>query len=128
MQSLDVEPEQVVHDIEQGLQLVPVLKLPSGQGVPEDVVAWEAMHLVRSLASWVKPDWQVMQTPVSFAHSEQPSWQTKEKKVRFEGTIKSNQLTLTISIGSLEKSGCALGAIGPVGSSRPPSVAGATAI
>lgn len=39
IQSLDVGPEQVVHDVEQALQLVPELKLPSGQGVPEDVVA-----------------------------------------------------------------------------------------
>lgn len=44
MQSFDVGPEHVVHDGEQGLQVVPLLKLPSGQGSPVDVVDREGMH------------------------------------------------------------------------------------
>ena len=51
MQSFDVGPEHVVHEGEQRPQAVPLLKLPSGQTVPVDVVVCEAMHFVLSLAS-----------------------------------------------------------------------------
>lgn len=68
IQSFDVGPEQVEHDGEQGVQVVPVLTLPEGHGVPVDVTEFGAIHFVLSLASWVKLGWQVMQVPVPSAH------------------------------------------------------------
>ena len=51
IQSFEVGPEQVVHDGEQRLQVVPSLKLPSGHTVPVDVVVFTAIHFDLSLAS-----------------------------------------------------------------------------
>lgn len=76
MQSLELGPEQVLHRGEQGWQDVPSLKLPSGQTVPVEVVAWAAKHCVRSFASCVKPVLQVIQSPLPSAHWVQPKPQT----------------------------------------------------
>lgn len=73
IQSFDVAPEHVVQDGEQGLQVAPLLKLPSGHVVPVDVTAFGAMHFVLSLAFCVNPDWQVIQVPDPSAHWIQPS-------------------------------------------------------
>ena len=59
---------------------MPSLKLPSGQTVPVEVVAWVAMHFVRSFAFWVNPDLQEMQLPLPSAHFVHPSWQANEER------------------------------------------------
>ena len=46
IQSLDVGPEHVWHRGEHGWQDVPLLKLPSGQTVPVEVVDCAAKHCV----------------------------------------------------------------------------------
>lgn len=51
IQSFEVGPEHVLQEGEQGLQVEPLLKLPSGHGVPVDVTAFGAIHFVLSLAS-----------------------------------------------------------------------------
>jgi len=76
-QSFEVAPVQVWHEGEQGVHVVPPLKLPSGQTVPVEVMDCAASHLVLSLPSCVKPDLQAMQEPVPSAHCVQPSWHTK---------------------------------------------------
>ena len=50
-QSFDVGPEHVEHDGEQRSQLVPSLKVATGQTVPFEVVAFGAKHCDLSLAS-----------------------------------------------------------------------------
>lgn len=101
VQSFDVPPVQLWHDGEQGEQVAPFAKLPVqhirtkvsyrwwmwnerhyvpwGQTVPLVVDVGTGVHLVRSLASWVKPGLHVKHTPVSSAQRSQPSWQTANK-------------------------------------------------
>ena len=78
MQLFDVGSEHVEHEGEQGWHAGPLLKLPSGQTVPELVTDFTASHFVRSLASWVKPCLQVTQMPLPSAHCWQPSPQTAQ--------------------------------------------------
>lgn len=68
MQSFEVAPVHVLQSGEHGVHDVPLLKLPSGQTVPVEVVDCTARHLVRSLAFWVKPVLQDMQSPELSAH------------------------------------------------------------
>jgi hypothetical protein len=44
IQSFEVPPEHVSHEGEQGVQVVPLLKLPSGQIVPVEVTEATALH------------------------------------------------------------------------------------
>lgn len=68
MQSLEVPAVHVLQVGEHGVQVVPLLKLPSGQTVPVDVTDGTASHLVLSFASWVYPVLQAIQAPVPSAH------------------------------------------------------------
>ena len=74
MQLLELAPLQVVQRGEQGEQVVPLLKLPSGQTVPVEVVDCCAMHFVRSFAFTEKLVLHAMQSPVLSAHCVHPSW------------------------------------------------------
>lgn len=82
MQSPDVAPLQVLQSGEHGSQAVPLLKLPSGQRVPEEVEDWTARHCVPSLAFRVKSCLQETQSPVPSEHCVQPSWHTVSKEGR----------------------------------------------
>ena len=63
---------------EQAAHAVPLLKLPSGQTVPDAVFDWTASHFVRSFASWVNPLLQVTQIPLLSSHWLHPSWHTEQ--------------------------------------------------
>ena len=76
MQSLDDGPEQLWQRGEHGWHVDPELKLPSGQGVPVEVVVWVAIHSLRSFAFTVNPDLHEMQVPLPSAHCVHPRWQT----------------------------------------------------
>lgn len=72
-QSAGFGPVHVWQADEQGVHDEPLLKLPSGHTVPEDVTDGGGLHLVWSLASWENPGLQMVQTPVDEAHCVHPS-------------------------------------------------------
>ena len=73
----EVAPVQVEQSVLHAVQDEPLLKEPSGQTVPLEVVVEEvgAMHCVVSDGLAVSPDWQVMQDPDWAAQEAQPSEQ-----------------------------------------------------
>lgn len=77
-QSALVGPVHVEHKGEHGAHAVPLLKEPSGQSVPLEVVVEdvEGTHVEGEVGDWVKPDWQVMHAPEDAAQDAQPSAQT----------------------------------------------------
>lgn len=77
-QSALVGPVHVEHKGEHGAHAVPLLKEPSGQSVPLEVVVEdvEGTHVEGEVGDWVKPDWQVMHAPEDAAQDVHPSAQT----------------------------------------------------
>lgn len=78
IQSLEVPPVHVSQLAEHVAHAVPLLKLPSGQTVPDDVVCSGASHFVRSVESCVNPDLHVIQIPLLSSQSVHPSWHAEQ--------------------------------------------------
>lgn len=74
-------PVHVEHRGEHATQAVPLLKEPSGQRVPLDVVVEDVLgtQVDGEVGDCVNPDWQVMHEPEEAAQVVQPSAQTNKK-------------------------------------------------